>query len=178
MSKFKLNLPPVVLFLMLFLTGSRAARSQSTLVTAPSTDVVAEKHAYLEFDFISHYAKHEDGGFQSYVPRAVVGLGHNIEAGVNVVYTDGFGVNQPLELQPNIKWHFYHNEEKGIMGAAGAILYAPVTHRAGTNTFALFYAIISKKARGNYGPRLTGGGYVLVHRDDGTGAKSGAIAGY
>ena len=107
-----------------------------------------------------------------------VGVGHNLEVGVNVVYTDGFGVNQPIEIQPNIKWRFYQNEKQGVSAVAGVMLYAPVTHRTGTNTFVMLYALVSKKVAGKFGPRLTGGGYALPGRDDGTGAKSGAMAGY
>ncbi len=79
--------------------GAQIARAQSTLVTIPSTDVVSERKVYLEFDYISHYASHHNGGFQTYEPRAVVGVGHNVEVGFNVVYTDGFGVNQPIEIE-------------------------------------------------------------------------------
>ena len=53
--------------------------AQSTLFNIPSTDVVAKKKVYLEFDFLSHFEDHADGGFQGYVPRAVVGLGKRTE---------------------------------------------------------------------------------------------------
>jgi hypothetical protein len=152
--------------------------AQSTLVTIPSTDIVSERSVYLEFDYTSHYASHHNGGFQSYTPRVAVGVGHNVEVGVNVVYTDGFGVQQPIELQPNIKWRFYQNEKLRVAAVAGAMLYAPVTHSAGTNTFVMLYALVSKKMAGKFGPRLTSGGYALPGRDDGTGAKAGAMAGY
>jgi hypothetical protein len=58
------------------------------------------------------------------------------------------------------------------------MVYAPVTHRKGTNTFVMMYALISKKVAGKFGPRLTGGGYTLPGRDDGAGDKSGFMAGY
>ena len=66
---------------------SRTTRAQSTLFNIPSTDVVAKKKTYLEFDFVSHLESHQDGGFQTYVPRAVFGLGKGLEAGVNVTFT-------------------------------------------------------------------------------------------
>lgn len=160
------------------LASNRTIVAQSTLVTIPSTDVVSDKNVYLEFDFISHYASHHDGGFQAYVPRAVVGVGHNVEVGVNVVYTDGFGVNQPIEIQPNIKWQFYQNEKQRVSAAVGLMLYAPITHRTGTNTFFMLYALVSKKVAGTFGPRLTGGAYALPGRVEGTGAKAGAMVGY
>ena len=160
------------------LTSHRPAAAQSTLVTIPSTDVVAERSVYLEFDYTSHYASHHNGGFQAYTPRAVVGVGHNVEVGVNVVYTDGFGVNQPVEIQPGIKWRFYQNEKQRVAASLGVMLYAPVTHRTGTNTFVMLYALVSKKMAGKFGPRLTGGGYTLLGRDGGTGDKSGFMTGY
>src|SRR5262249_10824071 len=149
----------------------------STLVNVPSTDVVAEKKVYVEFDFISNYAHHYDGGFQSYVPRAVVGLGHNVEAGVNVAYTNGFGAPQPIEIQPNAKWQFFSSERQKLAASLGCILYLPVTHTKGTDTFGLCYTLISKRLGGKYGPRFSGGGYALVDRQSGNGLKGGAIVG-
>jgi hypothetical protein len=177
-SKFQSKILKLSLLLVLLCLSTRAAEAQSTLVTIPSTDVVSAKNVYLEFDYISHYASHHNGGFQTYEPRAAVGVGHNVEVGVNVVYTDGFGVKQPIEIQPNVKWRFYQNEKLGVSAVAGLMLYAPVTHRAGTNTFFMMYALISKKVAGKFGPRLTGGGYALPGRDDGTGAKAGTMVGY
>src|SRR5258708_32229889 len=99
-SKFRTKILYLSLLPALLCLNARAAKAQSTLVTIPSTDIVAERSVYLEFDYTSHYASHHNGGFQVYTPRAVVGLGHNVEVGVNVMYTDGFGTNQPLEIQP------------------------------------------------------------------------------
>ena len=53
--------------------SARATVAQSTLVTIPSTDVISARKVYLEFDYISHYASHHNGGFQSYVPRVASG---------------------------------------------------------------------------------------------------------
>ncbi len=168
----------ITLLVALFLSSVSTAAAQSTIATVPSTDVVSEKNVYLEFDFISHYANHHESGFQSYVPRVVVGVGHDIEVGANLVYTDGFGVNQPIEIQPDLKWRFYHNEGQGVAAAVGIMLYAPVTHRGGTDTFLMPYAVFSKKVAGKYGPRLTGGGYALIARSAGTGDRGGVIAAY
>jgi hypothetical protein len=62
--------------------------------------------------------------------------------------------------------------------STGAILYAPITQRAGTNTFAMLYSNVSKQVKGKYGPRITGGAYGLVNRVSGTGEKAGAMIGY
>src|SRR5258705_7418140 len=83
--------------------------AQSTLFNIPSTDVVAEKKVYLEFDFISHLESHQNGGFQSYVPRVVYGAAKHLEIGANVSLTDALAPNQPVEFQPNAKYQFYSN---------------------------------------------------------------------
>lgn len=177
MSKCKPPFLSIVVVLMCGVLSGQAAMAQSTLVNVPSTDVVAEKKVYLEFDFITNYAWQRESSFRSYVPRTVVGVAHNVEAGVNIAYTDGAGV-QPIEVQPNFKWQFFRNEGKGAAASFGCILYLPVTHRTGTNTFGMCYSVLSKRVNGKYGPRLTGGAYALVNRRDGNGAKSGVIAGY
>lgn len=178
MNTRKLTLILLASFLLFGLPSHRTIVAQSTLVTIPSTDVVSARSVYLEFDFISHYASHHNGGFQSYEPRAVVGVGHNVEVGVNLVSTDGYGVNQPIEIQPNIKWRFYQDEKQRVSAAVGVMLYAPITRRTGTNTFVMLYALVSKKVAGEFGPRFTGGAYALPGRVDGTGAKAGVMAGY
>src|SRR5262249_38721045 len=65
----------------------QAVFAQSTIFNIPSTDAVAKKKVYFEFDFISHLESHDNGGFQSYVPRVVVGLGKGVEVGVNLATT-------------------------------------------------------------------------------------------
>jgi len=158
--------------------STQIVNAQSTLFNIPSTDVVAKKKVYTEFDFISHFEAHEDGGFQGYVPRVVVGVGKHVEVGTNVAFLDTLAPDQPVELQPNIKYQFYSNEKTGVAAAAGGMLYTPIAHRAGIDTFGMLYSTVSKKFPGNHGPRLTGGGYGLVARADGTGTKGGGIAGY
>jgi hypothetical protein len=178
MHKFESKGLCITLLLAVFWLGAHPAAAQSTIATVPSTDVVSANNVYLEFDFISHYASHHNGGFQTYEQRAVVGVGHNVEVGANVLYTDGFGVNQPLEIQPGLKWRFYQNEGQGVAASVGGMLYAPVTHRGGTDTFLMLYAMVSKKVAGKFGPRLTGGGYALVGRNEGAGPRGGVIAAY
>jgi hypothetical protein len=154
------------------------AKAQSTLFNIPSTDVVAPKKTYVEFDFVSHFESHSNGGFQLYVPRVVYGAAKNLEIGANVAFTDVLAPDQPVELQPNFKYQFYNGEKNGVAMAAGGILYTPISHRAGVDTFGMLYSTVSKKFKGTYGPRLTGGGYGLVGRADGTGTEGGAIVGY
>jgi hypothetical protein len=160
------------------LIAPRHAIAQSTLFNIPSTDVVAKKKVYLEFDFISHLESQQNGGFQTYVPRAVVGLGKRTEVGLNAGFVDALAPNQPVELQPNLKHKFYQNEGNGVAVSAGGILYLPITNRSGTDTFGLIYTVVSKQVQASHGPRFTGGAYGLVGRVNGSGTNSGAIVGY
>ena len=154
------------------------ASAQSTLFNIPSTDVVAKKKTYLEFDFVSHLESHGNGGFQTYIPRAVFGLGKRTEAGVNVTFTDSLLADQPIELQPNVKHQFYANEQKAITIVGGGILYLPIANRSGTDTFGMVYAVASKTIKGSHGPRLSTGCYSLIGRAEGNGNSIGAITGY
>src|SRR6185503_1469363 len=131
--------------------ASSIVKAQSTLFNIPSTDVVAIKKVYVEFDFITHLESHQQGGFQAYIPRVVVGVAKNLEAGANVAFLDTLSPEQPVEFQPNTKYQVYNNEEYGVAAAAGGILYAPITNRTATDTFALLYTTVSKKFKGDYG---------------------------
>src|SRR3977135_654763 len=129
-------------------------------------------------EFLTNYAWQRQGSFQNYIPRTVIGVGRNIEVGVNVSYTHVSGESLPIEVQPNIKWQFYRNEGNRTAAAVGCILYAPVTHRAGTTTFGQCYSVASKQLRGRFGPRFTGGAYALLHASEDENTKAGAIIGY
>jgi hypothetical protein len=167
-----------IIFLALFLaTQTNSNFAQSTLFNIPSTDVVAKKDVYVEFDFIAHLESYKKGGFQTYIPRAVFGVGKKVEVGVNVAFTKTSSL-QPVEIQPNIKYKFYEGEKNGVSASVGSILYAPITKRLGTDTFGFIYGNVSKQVTGKYGPRLTGGVYGLAGRSKGTGTRGGAMVGY
>jgi len=163
---------------LLMLLPKSVAVAQSTLFNVPSTDVVAKKKVYLEFDFLSHFESHADGGFQIYAPRAVFGIGKGVEVGLNLTAVDAFAPDQPIYISPNAKWQFYSNEGNGVAISAGGLLYTPIAHRGGADTFGFVYSVVSKKVKSDYGPRLTGGGYALPGLADGAGTKGGAIVGY
>src|SRR5205823_3117511 len=127
-------------------------------------DVVAKKKTYFEFDFIAHLESDKDGGFQTYVPRVVYGLGKGVEVGVNVGATASIAPTT-VYAQPNIKWQFYANEKSGTAVTVGAIAYTPLKDRKLNDSFGLFYGNASKKVSGAYGPRFTVGGYGLAGYD-------------
>lgn len=166
----------VMIFAVLALAAATVS-AQSTLFNIPSTDIVPEKKVYLEFDFISHLDGYEDGGFQQYIPRAVYGVRKNFEVGVNVSFLRT-GSPNAVEIQPNVKYQPYYSEKHGVAVSTGAILFAPITRRTGTDTFGMIYANASKQFKGSFGPRFTGGAYGLVKRATGTGDKAGAMIGY
>lgn len=165
----------VVTVALLSLSG-QPTFAQSTIFNIPTTDVVAPKKVYFEFDFVSHLESHDNGGFQSYVPRAVVGVAKGVEVGLNVAATHS-AAPTVVYAQPNIKWQFYASEKSGTALSVGAIAYTPLRNRDDNDTFGLFYGNVSKKFKGTYGPRLTFGGYGLAGLDADV-DKGGAIVGY
>lgn len=165
------------LMMMAILVCGQAAFAQSTIFNIPSTDVVAKKKTYFEFDFVSHLESHDDGGFQTYVPRVVVGLGKGVEVGLNVAATNS-AAPTTVYAQPNIKWQFYSKEDSGTALTVGAIAYTPLRNRNANDTFGFFYGNASKKIKGDYGPRLTVGGYGLAGYDFAGLDKGGAMVGY
>src|SRR5262249_12056220 len=150
----------ITLLIALVATCGNRTLAQSTIFNIPSTDVVAKKKVYFEFDFISHLESHDNGGFQTYVPRVVVAVGKGVEVGLNVATTHS-AAPTIVYAQPNIKWQVWASEEKGGAMTFGAIAFTPLRNRSDNDTFGLFYGNMSKKFKGDYGPRLTVGGYGL-----------------
>lgn len=163
------------LLVICLLSISSSGAAQSTIFNIPSSDVQAPRKVYLETDFITHFASYANGGFQTYGERVVVGLPGNIEVGANVYYTRA-ATAQPINVQPNLKWKFYENEELGLAIAAGVLVSTPVTHRRDGNTTGLVYVVGSKSFPGARGPRLTFGGYQLVGRFEAGTDKTGVLA--
>lgn len=154
----------------------RPAFAQSTIFNIPTTDAVAPKKVYFEFDFLSHLENHDKGGFQTYDPRVVVGVGKGVEVGLNVASTHS-AAPTVVYAQPNIKWRFYANEDGGTAMSAGAIAYTPLKDRSANDTFGFFYGNASKKFKGDHGPRFTLGGYGIAGLNADV-DKGGAMVGY
>jgi hypothetical protein len=155
-----------------------AVQGQTVIINTPSTDVIPEKKVYVEMDFLTHIDSHQNGGYQTYLPRVMYGVAKGLEIGFNVAATDALAPNQPVEVQPNIKWQFYSNEKHGIAFSGGAQGFFTVANRTGADNFGMLYTNASKKITGTYGPRFSGGGYRLVGRAVGNGSLGGAMVGY
>jgi len=150
-------------------------KSQTTIMNAPSTDVVSEKKTYVEFDFLTHPTKKSEGGFQTYSWRAVYGLKKGLEVGLNGTRTELIDLQPIVELQPNFKWQFYGNEKNGTAATVGGIMFIPTNNRPGIDTFGMLYFNASKKPKAKFAPRITGGFYGLVGRSKGQGERFGVI---
>ena len=166
----------------LAVVAAQPAAAQSTIFNIPTTDTVAPKKGYFEFDYLKQAPTPDSpaANWQIFTPRIVVGVGPMVEVGVNFAntkYSEGGGTYS--QIQPNIKLKFYNNDDKGVAAAAGVIYYTNANHRdtSADNDFGLVYAEVSKKVKsGNFGPRFHAGIYGTVsYFDDNT---AGAILGY
>jgi len=165
------------LTLLFVISCAQTAMAQSTLFNIPSTDTVAPKKVYTEFDYFANLPKQDSGMFQWFVPRVVVGIAPNVEAGANFLIAHVPDSTNSF-FQPNVKWKFAHSDMKGLAGAAGIIWYTPIDDRDGVDSYGLVYGNFSKKFMGTYGPRITMGPYGIVGaNDDYYGTKAGAIIG-
>src|SRR5262245_58124764 len=166
-----------------FVSFGQAGLAQSTIFNVPTTDTVKPGKAYFEFDYLPQMPKTEGvGRTQIFAPRIVVGAAPNLEVGANVsnIHFGGDTSSTFSGFQPNIKYKFAANDNKGLAAAAGIIWFTPINHRTGADSFGLVYGNFSKKVkRGDYGPRFTVGPYGIVAANDNYfGTKAGAIVGY
>lgn len=112
------------------------ADAQQTVFNVPTTDVLDPGRVYFEMDIS---AKPNEPRFSSFVPRVVVGVGGDVEVGLNVL-----GNIQPGEdsttLVPAVKWRVYRNEDKGWTIVVGNNFYIPVRNKSynfGTYTYVM-----------------------------------------
>jgi hypothetical protein len=160
--------------------SAQIARAQSTLFNIPTTDTVAKGKVYLEFDYLPQIPKPAGADRQYTInPRIVAGPGGDIEFGSNFAVFRTPPTTTTL-FQPNIKWKFAKDDNKGLAAAVGVILYTPLNHANTTDTFSLLYGSFSKRVkRANYGPRFTAGPYGVVGGGRTfAGPKAGALVGY
>jgi hypothetical protein len=107
-----------------------STRAQQTVFNVPTTDVLDKGKVYFELDIS---AKPNDSAalshFSSFVPRLVVGAGHNIEVGLNVL-----GNIQPgpdaTTLVPAFKYRLYSGKDNGWAVVVGDHVFIPVHNRA------------------------------------------------
>ncbi len=140
-----------------FMLGTAViACAQQTIFNVPTTDVMDRGKAYGELDVSFKPTDSEVlGKFSSFVPRIVVGVGRNVEVGLNLT-----GNVQPgrdsTTLVPTVKWKFYENKSKNTALIAGTNFYIPVKNRS-YNFGVYSYLAVSKTINKT---RLTAGGYL------------------
>jgi hypothetical protein len=143
--------PPKLLMLFLLAFPFYAACAQETVFDVPSADILDKGKVYGELDGTARPVN----PVATFTPRVMVGVGSNIEAGVNF---DGPSTDTPFEqiISPTIKWRPWKNETSGWSFFLGDDLLFPATHRtydAGNYAYAFF----SKTWKN--GTRLDLGGY-------------------
>lgn len=172
MSKVRL-----LLLVLICVACTHAAAAQSTIFNVPSTDSLETKRIMVEADFIAHFDKYSNGGYQTYGYRMVYGLPKNVEIGANFFYTHN-GSRVPYEFQTNIKWNAYNNEKHGFALSGGAQLFVPLNKSAGKKTYGMVYANASKTIKQLKGARVTAGAYQMIKPEADFGDKKGFFFGY
>ncbi|MEP6947002.1 MAG: hypothetical protein ABJA02_13865 [Acidobacteriota bacterium] len=145
------------LLILAILAGSSVLVSaQQTIFNVPTTDVMDRGKVYGELD-ASFKPTTSDavGRFSSFVPRIVVGVGNNVEVGINVTGNIQPG-SDSTTIVPTVKWKFYENNAKDMALIAGTNFYIPIrnrTYNVGTYSYLAVSKTIDKT-------RLTAGAYV------------------
>jgi len=126
------------------------AGAQQTVFNVPSTDVLNKGKVYFELDVS---AKPNDSTavnrFSSFVPRLVVGAGHRIEAGVNLLGNIQPGPDSTT-IAPTIKWKAYDGGDNGWAMVIGNNLFIPIrnrTYKLGTYAYAMTQKTFKKSTR-------------------------------
>ncbi len=130
--------------------------AQQTIFNVPTTDVLGYGKVYAELDASFKFNDQTAlSRFSSFVPRVVVGVGGNVEVGLNVTGNIQPGADSTT-LVPTVKWKFFESKKKDVSLIAGTNFYIPVRNRS-YNAGAYTYLAVSKTKNKT---RLTAGGYV------------------
>jgi len=132
--------------------------AQQTIFNVPTTDVLGQGKVYFELD--ASFKTNDQTAlrrFSSFVPRLVVGVGGNVEVGLNVTGNVQPG-SDTTTFVPTVKWKFYESKKKDMALIAGTNFYIPARNR--TYNFGTYsYLAVSKTINKT---RLTAGAYVAT----------------
>ncbi len=130
----------LLLHLFLFgLCGLAPAAAQQTVFNVPSADVLERGKVYTELDLT--FRPH--AFLFTATPRLVVGVGHNVEAGLNLsgpAYPDDLAI----VLAPTVKWKAVEDARRGWALLLGDSVFVPA-HRGAYRLGNYLYASVSKK---------------------------------
>ena len=150
-----LRTPFGVTALAVFLNAMCAnTQAQQTVFNVPTTDVLDKGKVYLELDAsLKPNDSTAVNKFSAFVPRLVVGAGHHIEAGVNILGNIQPGPDSTT-ISPTIKWKVYDGKDNGWAIALGDNVFIPVHNRAydaGTYTYVMTQKTFNKSTRIGFG---------------------------
>jgi hypothetical protein len=154
MMGFRRCIRTVFLILWMSIIAAVSAACQETVFNVPSGDILDRGKGYFEFD--ATYMPNT--GVSGLTPRMVFGVGHRIEAGLNVngIYAPGA---MQTALTPTIKWKAYDGGANGWAFLVGDDVFIPVqnrAYRAGNYAYGEFTKTWAKR-----GTRATFGGYLF-----------------
>jgi hypothetical protein len=133
----------LAVFVLVMTAPAINGHAQQTVFNVPTTDVLDKGKVYFELDIS---AKPNDttalSHFSSFVPRLVVGTGHGIEVGLNVIGNIQPG-SDATTLVPAFKLKVYDGKENGWAIVVGDHVFIPV-HNRGYNVGDHAYLITQK----------------------------------
>ena len=142
--------------LLVILSVSTTLFAQQTIFNVPSSDILDKGKVYLELDALFKVNNQDGlGRFSSFVPRIVVGVGGDVEVGLNVIGNIQPGADTTT-LVPAAKWRVYNGKDNGWSIVVGDHLYIPVRNKS-YNIGNHVYTQVSKSFK--TGTRITAGGY-------------------
>jgi hypothetical protein len=112
------------------------AYGQQTVFDVPSADVMDKGKVYGELDGTVRPVD----PLATFTPRVVVGIGHQIEVGMNFDGLSAPALDQ-LEISPTVKWRLWKGKTSGWSFYVGDDLFFPVrkrTYDAGNYVYAFF----------------------------------------
>jgi hypothetical protein len=137
--------------IVLVLLLSSPAIAQETVFNVPSADILDKGKTYLELDTTLHINPFVFGA----TPRIVFGIGHKIEAGVNVTGMAHSPVDDNhTTLSPAVKWKPLDKNGWAIL--VGDNVFLPVQNRT-YNAGNYAYGMLAKTWK--HGTRISAGGY-------------------
>ena len=127
------------------------AYGQQTVFDVPSADVLDKGKVYGELDGTVRVVD----PLATFTPRVVVGIGHQIEVGMNFDGLSAPTLDQ-LEISPTVKWLLWKSKTSRWSFFVGDDLFFPVRQRT-YNSGNYAYASLAKEWK--HGTRISFGGY-------------------
>lgn len=154
-----------ILALLLLAFPFCRAHAQETVFDVPSADILDKGKVYGELDGTVRPVD----PLATFTPRVVVGIGHQIEVGVNFDGLSAPGLDQ-LEVSPTVKWRLWQRKDSGWSFYIGDDLFFPVymrTYNAGN------YAYASFAKEWKHGTRIGVGAYDFTRNVVATANRAG-----